>query len=150
MGIEGIDMDSDVAKHLNLNESRGFLVTSIPLGDPADKSGIKGGYKTSIVDGKEVELGGDVIVRIDNVTVEKNRRLAIIFSDKKCRRQIDLLIVRDDTTKRIQARLESEGQTDRYLSILPSTPQIPQQPPLTPYPPSTLPSLSSGDNFKGV
>src|SRR5919107_2573615 len=59
LGVSGIDVTSDIAKIIKLNETKGFLVTDITSGGPADKAGIRGGDVLTDVNGTEVELGGD-------------------------------------------------------------------------------------------
>src|SRR5215212_10919634 len=71
LGISGTDVTPEIAEALGLMEAKGFLVTDITSGGPADKAGIRGGYKIDNIDGREIALGGDIIVAIDNNTVRK-------------------------------------------------------------------------------
>src|SRR5919106_4586438 len=68
LGISGTDVTPEIAEALGLMEAKGFLVTDITSGSPADKAGIRGGYKIDNIDGREIALGGDIIVAIDNNT----------------------------------------------------------------------------------
>jgi S1-C subfamily serine protease len=47
LGLEGIDMTSSIAKVLNLQEPKGFLVVNVDDSGPASKAGIFGGDKGS-------------------------------------------------------------------------------------------------------
>src|SRR3954462_6385918 len=46
-GVSGTDVNLDIAKALNLNESRGFLVIDVAPSSPARKAGIMGGDNTT-------------------------------------------------------------------------------------------------------
>src|SRR5918996_1679228 len=83
LGVSGIDVTSDIAKIIKLNETKGFLVTDITSGGPADKAGIRGGDVLTDVNGTEVELGGDVIISIDNTTVRKIDDILSYLDSKK-------------------------------------------------------------------
>lgn len=69
VGIAGVDISPEIARRMDLNNSTGFLVTEVTRGSPAEKSGIRGGGTLEDIDGRQIELGGDVIVAVDNVTV---------------------------------------------------------------------------------
>jgi len=69
-GIEGILIDGNTAKALNLPQSAGVLVQRVAEGSIAWRWGIHGGTLRSIVEGEEMILGGDIILRINEVSVE--------------------------------------------------------------------------------
>ena len=43
IGIAGVDMTPEIAREMDMNDSRGFLVTEVTSGSPAERSGIRGG-----------------------------------------------------------------------------------------------------------
>ena len=63
----------EIARIMGLPEARGFLITEIAEGSPAEKAGLRAGTKrVSIrVDGriKEIRIGGDVILAVDGVKI---------------------------------------------------------------------------------
>jgi serine protease Do len=65
-GVSGTDITRDIAKALNLNESRGSLVIDVASPSPAKKAGILGGDNTTSINGRKIILGGDIILKIDN------------------------------------------------------------------------------------
>ena len=65
-GVSGTDITRDLAKALNLDESRGFLVIDVANPSPAKKAGILGGDNTTSINGRKITLGGDIILKIDN------------------------------------------------------------------------------------
>jgi S1-C subfamily serine protease len=112
LGVSGIDVTSDIAKVMKLNETKGFLVTDITSGGPADKAGIHVGDVLTDINGTEVELGGDVIIGIDNTTV---RKIDDMLSYLETKRQVGdtakLTIVRDGRPQEVNVTL-----SDRSLS----------------------------------
>jgi serine protease Do len=96
LGISGTDITPEIANVLGLDEAKGFLVTDITSGSPADNAGIRGGYKIDDVEGTEVRLGGDIIVGIDNNTVRKiDDILSYLEREKKVGDEVQLSVLRE-------------------------------------------------------
>jgi serine protease Do len=96
LGISGTDVTPDIAEAVGLKEAKGFLVTDITSGSPSDKAGIRGGYKIDNIDGREIALGGDIIVAIDNNTVRKiDDILSYLEREKNVGDQVRLTVLRD-------------------------------------------------------
>jgi S1-C subfamily serine protease len=64
--VSGIDITRDLAKTLNLNESRGLLDIDFANPSPAKKSGILPGASPTNINGRKLTLGEDIIMKIDN------------------------------------------------------------------------------------
>jgi S1-C subfamily serine protease len=71
LGVSGIDMTPEIAEAIGLGEPRGFLVIEAAPGGPADSAGIQGGNTPAQLEGREIVLGGDVILAIDDRDVRK-------------------------------------------------------------------------------
>jgi serine protease Do len=96
LGISGTDVTPEIAEALGFNESRGFLVTDITSGSPADKAGIRGGYKIDNINGREIALGGDIIVAINNNTVRKiDDILSYLEREKNVGDKVQLTVLRN-------------------------------------------------------
>ena len=96
LGISGTDVTPEIAEALGFNESRGFLVTDITSESPADKAGIRGGYKIDNINGREIALGGDIIVAIDNNTVRKiDDILSYLEREKNVGDNVQLTVLRN-------------------------------------------------------
>ena len=113
LGITGVDVTPDIATKMNLTEARGFLVIDINSNGPADKAGIRGGDKIDTIEGREVELGGDIIIAIDGNAVRKiDDILSHLEREKSVGDNISLTIIRDgivqEKTTVLQARPDSE------------------------------------------
>jgi S1-C subfamily serine protease len=79
-GIEGLLVDGDLAKALNLPQSAGLLVQRVAEGSFAWRCGIHAGSLRANVEGQELVLGGDVILRINDVPVEQSGSYDEIYS----------------------------------------------------------------------
>ena len=159
IGISGINMMPEIADRMNLTTTTGFLVVNVSSDGPADKAGIRGGYKTAVINGMEMELGGDVIVGIDNTTVRKIDDIQSYLMTKKVGDQVSLLILRDGLPKKISLVLESKKLGESDLFVLPPNLRLdpPTLPPILPphspsipppYPPAQ--SSPSDDVIKGL
>jgi S1-C subfamily serine protease len=129
LGISGTDVTPEIARVLGLDEAKGFLVTDITSGSPADKAGIRGGYKIDDIDGMEVRLGGDIVIGIDNNTVRKiDDILSYLEREKKAGDDVQLSVLRDgkllqtlpttlairpSATSQIQQSSQQEQQQDQ-------------------------------------
>ncbi|MDQ4101140.1 MAG: trypsin-like peptidase domain-containing protein [Thermoproteota archaeon] len=106
LGISGTDMTPDIASAIGLQESRGFLVIDVTAGGPAESAGIQGGDRLTQIGGRQIELGGDVILAIDNVTVRKiDDLLGYLEAAKEVGETVTLTIWRDGEIIQVDAIL---------------------------------------------
>lgn len=106
IGIIGLSLTSDLSKQIGLNQTKGFLITSITKGSPADKSGLRAGSTTTTYNGRDVEVGGDIILKIDNREVSKiDDILAYLESQKHVGDKVHFTILRDNTIKELDLTL---------------------------------------------
>lgn len=68
-GIDGEVISGDLAKILNLPQSEGFLVQKVVLLSPLGLMGVKGGSFKVQIDGRELTLGGDIILSVNGVKI---------------------------------------------------------------------------------
>lgn len=102
IGIAGVDMSPEIADEMGLNGSRGFLVTEVTSGSPAERSGIRGGGALTDINGRQIELGGDVIVAVDNVSVRKiEDLLSYLQSERSIGETVILSVIRDGKNQQI-------------------------------------------------
>ncbi len=106
IGITGIDVTPDIAEKMNLTEARGFLVIDVNSNGPADKAGIRGGYKIEIINNTQYRLGGDLIIGIDNQSVNSVSDITDYLKNKKEGDIVKLVILRDNKMINIQVTLE--------------------------------------------
>jgi serine protease Do len=70
-GIEGLLVDGNLAKALNLPQPAGVLVQRVAEGSLAWRWGIHAGTQRANVEGQELVLGGDIILGVNDVPVEE-------------------------------------------------------------------------------
>lgn len=139
LGIVGVDITPEIAEALGLTEARGFLVTDVSSGSPAQKAGIQGGNRGSLanVNGREIGMGGDVILKVDEHTVRKlDDVLTYLEREKKVGEAVQLTILRNGGTENINLTLGPRPTSQESLGSLPPREQTPpeqgrEQPPLT-------------------
>ncbi|MPZ07938.1 MAG: PDZ domain-containing protein [Nitrososphaeraceae archaeon] len=102
IGIAGVNMSPEISDEMGLNGSRGFLVTEVTSGSPAERSGIRGGGALTDINGRQIELGGDVIVAVDNVSVRKiEDLLSYLQSERSIGETVMLSVIRDGKNQQI-------------------------------------------------
>ncbi|MGV8107605.1 MAG: trypsin-like peptidase domain-containing protein [Nitrososphaerota archaeon] len=114
LGIDGIDMDEQIASELMVNQSTGILVVAVISDGPADKAGLEGGYRITDINGTQIELGGDIIITADNQTIENLRDMSTYISNNKVEGDtIGLGILRDGKPQEIEVTLEARPMDQR-------------------------------------
>ncbi len=107
IGITGIDVNPEIAEKMNLTEPKGFLVVDVNAGGPADKAGIMGGDKIYDTGTTKLELGGDVIVGIDDKNVRKiDDILSYLENEKEVGQNITLTVIRNGNMQNMSLTLE--------------------------------------------
>jgi len=106
LGISGTDIDADIAEIMKLQNTTGFLVIQVTSGSPADKAGIHGGSILTKIDGRDLELGGDVIVGIDDKPIRKiDDLLSYLDREKRVGENVTLSIVRNGQIQEVDLTL---------------------------------------------
>ena len=71
LGITAGDLTPALAEAMNLDASqRGVLIGEVASGGPSDKAGLLGSSQEATVEGVTVNVGGDVVIAIDNQPVQ--------------------------------------------------------------------------------
>jgi len=109
VGIDGTDMSEDIAAKLNTNQSTGILVVGVISDGPADKAGMKGGYKITDINGTEIQLGGDIITSADKIPIQNLKDLSTyIANNKKAGDKMSLGVLRDGKPQEIDVTLQAK------------------------------------------
>jgi S1-C subfamily serine protease len=128
IGIIGTDITPEIADALGLAEARGFLVTDVSSGSPAQKAGIQGGdggNSLITIGGREMKIGGDVILKIDDKTVRKiDDILTYLEREKKVGDTVQFTVLRNGGTENIKLTL---GPRPSQQQISESQLQPPQE-----------------------
>ncbi|HEX5978633.1 MAG TPA: trypsin-like peptidase domain-containing protein [Nitrososphaeraceae archaeon] len=126
LGLIGADITPDIAKALglSLDEAKGFLVIGVNEGSPADKAGIRGGDRVTNVNGREIRLGGDIVLKIDNKDVRKIEDiLTYLEGQKHVGDTVQLTIVRDGKTQTVNATLTPRQGNNQSQLLQPQSEQ---------------------------
>jgi S1-C subfamily serine protease len=102
-------------KELNLHVKSGALVQSVTPASPGDKAGIRAGDITAQLDGQPIQLGGDIITKVDGKDIHGDDDLQAAVADRKPGDQVTVTLVRRDKTKTVDVTLgerppEAPGQ----------------------------------------
>jgi serine protease Do len=110
LGISIVEVTPKISQEMRLQqESGGLLVLEVAPGGPADKAGIKGADNTSpttVIDGMDVPLGGDVIIGIDGNAVRNLDDFRRYLSEKEIGDTIAFSIIRNNNVLTVDATLE--------------------------------------------
>ena len=82
-GINGYFLDEKSAWVLNIPFNGGMLVESVVKFSPADFAGLKGGFEKTVINNKEIILGGDIILSVNDIplTAKAFERLSEVSSE---------------------------------------------------------------------
>jgi S1-C subfamily serine protease len=61
LGIIGVPITPDIARAMNLTQPGGQLVINVVEGSSADRANLRGGYTIANINGRDIEIGGDII-----------------------------------------------------------------------------------------
>lgn len=119
IGIVGISLTPDLSKQIGMNETKGFLITSITKGSPADKAGLRAGSTTTTYNGRDIDVGGDIILKIDNREVSKiDDILSYLESQKHVGDKVHLTVLRDNAVKELDLTLGERPNEPKLSSPL--------------------------------
>ncbi len=108
LGISTLGLTPAIAGKLNVSGRRaGALVQCVVNGGPAEKAGMRAGTDSAVIDGQEVKIGGDLIVKIDGKEVKSSEDVAAIVVTKKSGQVAIITVIRDGKTKDIKTKLSS-------------------------------------------
>ena len=73
----------------------GVLVEQVQDGSPADQAGLRGSFKPLDFNGRQVLVGGDVIIALDGQDVETINDLGSLLGEYEPGDEITLTVLRD-------------------------------------------------------
>ena len=83
LGIQGADMNYQLAQAQGTNVTYGVLVQRVIQGGPAAGAGMRGGSQTVTIQGQEYLVGGDIMVSINGKRVSNNDDLATYLEENE-------------------------------------------------------------------
>ena len=107
IGIQGHDVDPELAKVRELNSSKGFLIMTVIEGSPADLGGLLGVTETVEIDDREYPIDGDIIISVDGIEVRKISDILVhLQRNKLIGDSMELEVLRDGEILDIMITLE--------------------------------------------
>lgn len=75
LGVDGIVLNPQMAALLNIPSGGGILVQRVVRGSPAAAAGLKGGGVLATIEGKEMVLGGDIVIELLGIKISNGQNL---------------------------------------------------------------------------
>ncbi len=82
-GIEGYELNEDLASELNLPVQSGIMIARVYRGSSADQAGIKGANQMAILFNQRILVGGDILTEIDGKPVGSLEELRLVLETKR-------------------------------------------------------------------
>jgi putative serine protease PepD len=95
----------EVADYLKLKVQRGAMIAEVADGGPADKAGLKGGNRRVQVGNVIIIVGGDIVVKADQLDIKTNDELIRYIKEKKPGESINLKVFRKDKLEDVRVTL---------------------------------------------
>ena len=105
LGIEGSDVTPAIAQTLGLQEPMGFLIFSVEPTSPAEAAGLKGGDRVVTIDGRPVVLGGDVIIAVNDISIQDAQDIEAQLLYKRIGDVVEFSVIRGSSTQDIDVEL---------------------------------------------
>jgi S1-C subfamily serine protease len=121
LGITTVSADDGLgvaalAEPLELPVTAGVLVTGVSGNSPAQKAGLQGGTRVRTIRDRDICVGGDIIIAIDDQFVDNMDELvAYLVINTHPGDTVNLLIVRADETFEVPLTLESRPTSNQDI-----------------------------------
>ena len=102
LGVSSAEVDSQIARELNLPTDRGALVQTVVRGGPADDAGLRGGQRGT---DSGLESGGDLIVKVGDQEISDPGQLADAIGKLKPGDEVRVEYFRGDERRSAQVKL---------------------------------------------
>ncbi len=111
LGIEGADLNAELAKELDLDVDEGVLVQRVTADGPASDAGLAAGDAPIAIQGAQVKAGGDVITAIDGAQITGMEDLISVINAKQPGDAVTLTTLRDGSSEEITVTLGDRPDT---------------------------------------
>jgi S1-C subfamily serine protease len=109
LGIMGTPLTEEIAEEMGISgDQEGVLVVQVQADSPAEEAGLLGSDQPVTVNGEEIFIGGDVIVRADGNDLATVQELASYLQEVGVGEQVSLTILRDGTLLTVEVTLGNQ------------------------------------------
>ena len=106
LGIMGLTVTPEIAEAMDLGSSQqGVLVGEVVQGSPAAEAGLRSGSEALELNGQEIQVGGDVIVAVDEEPVAQMEDLLSILRGAEPGQDVTLTVLRDGQQTMVEVTL---------------------------------------------
>ena len=114
LGISGTTLGRELAQAMELDpDQRGVLVFAVQEDSPAADAGLQGSTTPTTIDGLPAQIGGDVIVQIDDQPVaDFDDLLTYIVRQTEVGETVTLTVLRDGEPQEVELTLEARPVND--------------------------------------
>jgi S1-C subfamily serine protease len=121
LGVAGRSVSPPLVDAMDLPVTKGAYISEVVADGPSEKAGLHGAVRETTVNGRVVEVGGDVITAIDGQPVTSFEDLLIYIALNTIPGQkVTLTIVRDGKTQELSVTLGK--RPEQTLELFPSFP----------------------------
>ena len=112
LGITGMDLVSAIREEMDLpSDLRGAMVIEVTRGGPADKAGLQGGSRRVKIEGRELLVGGDIIMAIDGRPVQgMDDVLVYLVRNTQPGQEVQLTILREGQERTVRVILDERPE----------------------------------------
>ena len=111
LGVAGRSLSPALIEAMDLSVNKGAYISEVVDDGPSEHAGLRGAVRETSIDGRRVEVGGDVIVAIDGQPVTSFEDLLVYIALYTSPGQnVTLTILRDNKTREISVTLGSRPQ----------------------------------------
>lgn len=113
IGVRGLNVGPEIAEKMDLKNASGFLITEVPNGTAADDAGLRGGQYQAEIQGRDIMLGGDIIVGINETKVRTLQDvLNFLARDAEVGDRVEIKVIRDGTRQEFDLKLGARPQAN--------------------------------------
>ena len=105
LGVRTIPITPELAEQMGLAADYGLLIVDATPGGAADRAGLHGGTEQALLGNYPIKLGGDLIVAIDDQTVEDQQDLAQIMNSHRAGDTVRVTIYRGKKKMEVRVTL---------------------------------------------
>jgi serine protease Do len=106
LGIVGLTVTPAIAEEMNLStDQEGVLVQEVQQDSAADQAELRGSGQPVTVDGRDILVGGDIIVALDDQPVTSIENLRAALQQYEPGQQATLTLLRDSNEIKVDVTL---------------------------------------------
>lgn len=116
MGVVGGSLSPTLVEAMKLPVDKGAYVAEVVAGGPAEKAGLRGASRQTVINGRRVAIGGDVIIAVNGQPVTAFEDILIYLAmNTSPGQKITLTIIRDGKQMDVEVTLAPRPTEERQF-----------------------------------